>query len=151
MRTYPLKAEQVPEFLNGATTLRIPVRPQPKWEEQPELWNGAWCGRYRYLRRTNENDNDVASDTDRVVCPYPVGSELALTETWGMGWLDPFMPATVCYKADNCLAGMQWRPAITMPAAFSRFKRLVTDVNVEHREIWEWVLALEEYLEREDK
>lgn len=150
MKTYPLKAEQVPEFLAGATTLRIPVRPQPHFpydaeglvrlfvDPEGELWYEA-------------TDKDgipwtwpcLSGLSEPIPCPYPVGSELALTEAWAMGWVDPFMPATVFYKADNCLSGMQWRRAVTMPAEFSRFKRRILAVNVEHRELWEWVLELE--------
>ena len=134
MRTYPLRQSQVPKFLAGATTLRVPVRPQPEWDGFRWLYERRDCRREVFAA---EESLVTALTFD---CPYTVGSELALTETWTQThWAD------VHYKASSLVPDRYyWRRAITMPAEFSRFKRRVVAVNVEHRELWEWVLELEE-------
>jgi hypothetical protein len=125
---------------SGATELRVPVKPQPRRDagRQEWLWEAWEKGQFTHypeglLRRTLE---------DRDVCPYFVGSLVALTETWD------YAAGDIAYKADGHLSYafyvMGWRPAITMRAEFSRFHRRVTNMRVEHGETWDWVLTLEE-------
>jgi hypothetical protein len=86
-----------------------------------------------------------------LACPYPIGSELALTETWATDAMyDDLSPrdlpfdCSVQYKATIQTSWYgHWRSPVTMPAEFSRFIRRVAGVRVEHGELWEWVLTLE--------
>jgi hypothetical protein len=121
MRTHALAQSQVPEFVAGATTLRIPVKPQPDYSGA-SFWawkQNAACG------ETALRDALLASSR------YPAGSLVALTETWcrtGAGF--------TIYKADNkreqpYWSMLTWRSPATMPAEFSRFKRRVAAVRVE--------------------
>lgn len=165
MKRIALKQPQVPEFVAGATTLWIPVKPQPTYNAELEMW--AWpdvCAGYASMY-----PEYALCGTLIEFCPYPVGSELALTETWRATDVAPAPDASwfdyrVEYRhgSGSCWHGLSaqraaqlhvsllldwsqsvFNPPITMPAEFSRFKRRVTAVSVEHGELWEWVLELE--------
>lgn len=170
MKRIALNEAQVKAFLGGATTLRIPVRPQPSSVYVQDGW--LWKVR-------TKRDTTVVCRTDLAVmgllehnCPYPVGSELVLTETW-RAWFATHADGQpidedwrVRYRADMAarLTGVgydegplqvspeecglnveprYWRSPATMPAEFSRFKRRVVAVIVEYGELWVWVLELE--------
>jgi hypothetical protein len=143
MKTHALKQSEVPLWLAGETELRVLVKPQPVASPSfDDLWH--WDG---FLYRTEQEIGVVLSSH----CPYPVGSELALTEEWATDAMyDDLSPrdlpfdCSVQYKATIQTSWYgRWRPAITMPAECSRFHRRVVGVKVEHGEQWEWVLTLE--------
>ena len=143
MKRICLTESQARAFAAGATELRVPVKPQPYWIEAPVQEGNKWIGRY------TDNANIVCPYLE-VRCPHPVGSMVALTETY---WEHKACTNTIIFEADTLPFQRErgrwlrdWysrRPAITMPAEFSRFKRRVKAVRVEHGELWEWVLELE--------
>lgn len=159
MKRIALKQSQIPEFLNGATTLRIPVGPQPV----------SYCDeegrdRVKWLSRSGQAGGygTAAFVSEFLVdcCPYPIGSLVALTETWRVyhtpgGQIEiEFKDGTVFgpFKVSDSRYARytehrqrvdDFNSPITMPAEFSRFKRRVVSVAVEHGELWDWVLTLE--------
>jgi hypothetical protein len=132
MKTHALKQSEVPLWLAGATELRVVVKPQP------DAIGPLVTGLYGDLVETRDVPFLLGFH-----CPYPVGSELALTETWcrtGAGF--------TIYKADNkreqpYWSMLTWHSPATMPAEFSRFHRRVAGVRVEHDSEWTWALTLE--------
>jgi len=124
MKRYNLKQHEVPLWLNGTTSLRIPVRPQP---ELTALYLGMW--------RWKAWDLEL-NDLERVLiedCPYPVGSELALTETWAVCYLWFPYEDIVYYKVSTGAEEgrfINWLSPCRMPAEFSRFPRRVAQNGV---------------------
>ncbi len=175
MKRICLSAEQAIALANGATELRVPVKPQPwcnkfgTWVWQPDT---AWHRRYPQHFFSGSTAEELARCMllpKPSICPYPVGSTVALTETFHLSLQGASTPPgfirTLQYEnitrglevpipptryewfdrltqSDNRYCWMM-RPAITMPAKLSRFKRRVKAVRVEHGTEWEWVLELE--------
>ena len=136
MRTHALKQEQVPLFLNGATELRVVVKPQPTETGWNPSRSGQWLGSTHWRWNDCEFGNTSALVCKlEMSCPYPVGSELALTETWASCGTSFITGRTVVvYKADGEYGhgvAFDWRSPSTMPAEFSRFQRRVAAVRVE--------------------
>jgi hypothetical protein len=148
MKRIALKQSLVPLFLNGATALRVVVKLQPEYVSGdiiPWRWPDC-CGGIQTWAESE------LYDVLAWHCPYPVGSLVALTETWATDCLyDALSPRDLPHDCVICYAvtmPASWygrrRSPITMPAEFSRFHRRVAEVRVEHGEQWEWVLTLEE-------
>jgi len=158
MKRIPLNEIQIKAQLSGATELRVPVKPQPSqcavpdgtWADQRgapipvDVW--AW-GHHRF------GSLDALRAGLLQHCPYPVGSMVALTETWALSKMfddrnPPVLDRKCIWYPDEVGSVSQarrgrWRSPATMPAEFSRFKRRVNEVRVEHGTEWEWVLTLE--------
>jgi hypothetical protein len=144
MTRIALNEANVKAMLSGATELRVVVKPQPKLTESPFRSDHLtwWVWKTDVKLTTN-----ALTDNLLEACPYPVGSLVALTETWhsnpSLKWARLHqVPFLVVYKADDD-DDPPWLSPATMPAEFSRFKRRVAGVRVEHGELWEWVLSLE--------
>ena len=149
MKRYALTQAQVPLFLAGATELRVAVKPQPiRDAPDKDLW--WWYREYRdpdssWVAYDSETLRELIASELELPCPYPVGSLVALTETWGFTKPQPYCGIDLAFvrKADGKEMCGHWRSPATMPAGFSRFPRRVTAVRVEHGEQWTWVLTLE--------
>jgi len=165
MTRIPLTAEKALDMASGATELRIPVKPQP----EQGLRIGSYYGGNRPEEFILADADGDPIDAAPLICPYPVGSMVALTETFHLSLQGATTPPgfirTLQYeditRGPQVPIPPQWyewfdrltqsdnrycwamRPAITMPAEFSRFKRRVVSVRVEHGETWDWVLTLE--------
>jgi hypothetical protein len=165
MKRIALTQSQVPLFLNGATELRVAVKPQPRLTESPFRSDHlTWWVWKTDVKLTT----DALTDNIQEACPYPVGSLVALTERWRATDVALSPDAMIFkYRVEYATGQPRWiglsaaraaelhidlildwsqsvfKPAITMPAEFSRFPRRVAAVRVEHGELWEWVLTLE--------
>lgn len=143
MKRINLKEAQVRALLDGAKEIRVEVRPEPVPSRiYSNLWHWPRLVFGPELTRRELLEALIAR------CPYPIGSLVALTETWKSNpsskWArEHQVPCLVSYKADDD-DDPPWRSPATMPAEFSRFIRRVKDVRVGHGEQWEWVLTLEE-------
>jgi len=137
MKRICLTESQARAFAAGATELRLPVKPQP-WLADNGMW---YWGKGNCSLPMNECGLNVRL---LVHCPYLVGSLVALTETWTLGDNEDGYESVI-YAASQVVheSGLGWRSPATMPAEFSRFKRRVTEVRIEHGTEWEWVLTLE--------
>ena len=140
MKRHALAQSEVPLFLNGASELRVVVKPQPVAFGDSDFGTFEW--RWTVRDTTYHPwDDQSCSDLLMTFCPYPVGSELALTETWMLDGCDDSLDMVrrslisrrVIYKAESPEYGKfyKWRSPATMPAEFSRFPRRVTAMRVE--------------------
>lgn len=132
-------APMVRAILDGkkSETRRV-VKPQPR----PDLY-------YGYLPWPNDEScitwDDVLADTEYYVkcghCPFQVGMDLWVRETWGfsaklpastkdeLSWLA--YPELRAYRADNPEGNWCWRPSIHMPRWASRLTLEITQVRVQ--------------------
>jgi len=124
MNRHALAQSQVPLFLSGATELRVVVKPQPECEDV-----GKW-------RHASTNDRHCFTYVGLYVhlqdiCPYPVGSELALTETWRIGaWNEDTGCVAVDYKADG-FCRREWLKYPDPTGDGSRFNDLWIECTIE--------------------
>jgi len=138
-------AEEVRAIQNGATVLMRPVKPQPQrdetwgWsiERDKPFWipsdteksGRSICSVFK------TNILEALTTTLTWMCPYPVGSELWVRETWeGELYGKPIYKAD--YEPYKAFTGEyplgrpdKWRSPVMMPRWASRFTLVVTGVE----------------------